>query len=84
MSMFSIFKKKKEVKTETVEPFPPLSPLPKPEINIETTGIENVRAKMDLMMTQLDNLNIRMETLNQRVDRIDRMLQEIYMIAKRG
>lgn len=43
---------------------------------------ENVKAKMDLVLTQMQSLNVRYETLNARLDRIEQMIQEIYKIAK--
>jgi len=51
-------------------------------ITAETTGNENVRAKMDLVLTQMESMNIRMETLGQRLERLERMVQEIWTIAK--
>jgi len=53
-------------------------------ITAETTGSENVRAKMDLVLTQIESMNIRMETLGQRLERLERMVQEIWTIAKQG
>jgi len=46
------------------------------------TNIENVKAKMDLVLTQIQSLNVRYETLNSRLERIEQMIQEIYRIAK--
>lgn len=47
-------------------------------------GDENVRAKMDLIATHLESLKVQYETLNERVARIEKMLNEIYVIAKRS
>lgn len=43
---------------------------------------ENVKAKMDLVLTQIQSLNVRQETLNERLNRIEKMIEEIYRIAK--
>ena len=56
--------------------------LPKPSMS-ETSTTDNMKAKMDLVLTQLESLNVRYETLNQRLSNIERMVQEIYVIAKR-
>ena len=45
-------------------------------------NVENVKAKMDLVLTQMQSLNVRYETLNSRLERIEQMIQEIYKIAK--
>jgi hypothetical protein len=52
-----------------------------PEITGET-NIENVKAKMDLVLTQIQSLNVRYETVNSRLERIEQTIQEIYKIAK--
>jgi len=43
---------------------------------------ENVKAKMDLVLIQMQSMNVRYETLNSRLERIEQMIQEIYRIAK--
>jgi hypothetical protein len=74
-----IFRRKKE------EPLAlPESSLPNlPKVTPETASTENMKAKMDLLLTQLESLNVRYETLNQRLQNIERMIQEIYVIAKK-
>ncbi len=69
------FRKKEEPKE--------LEPLPKVEITPQTTSIENVRSKMDLLMTQLESLTVKHQTLSEKIDRIEKMVQEIYTIAKK-
>jgi len=56
----------------------------RPPVTSETAGSENVRAKMDLVLTQMESMNIRIETLNQRFERLEKMVQEIWTIAKQG
>lgn len=65
-----IFRRKKE------EPLP-VPEIPKPELTTETVTIENVKAKMDSIAIQLD-------TLNTRIDQMERMVREIYVIAKKS
>lgn len=51
--------------------------------SVESASNENVRVKVDLVLTQMESVNIRMETISQRLDRLERMIQEIWTIAKR-
>lgn len=54
-----------------------------PKVNVAgEANVENVKAKMDLVLTQIQSLNVRYETLNERLDRIEKMIAEIYRIAK--
>jgi hypothetical protein len=66
------FKKKKDIDN---------LPLPK-EITLETTTADNVKAKMDLIMTQLDSLKTQNDVLNQKIENMDKILKEIYALAK--
>jgi len=76
MGFWDRFKKKpKETELRELKP---------PPMTAETAGAENVRAKMDLVLTQLESMNIRIETLDQRLERLERMVQEIWTIAKQG
>jgi len=72
MGIFSRLKfwKKKE------EPLPAVPEI-KPEITPESTRIENVKAKMDLILTQLDSLRVQNETLSERIKNIERLVTEI-------
>ena len=53
-------------------------------IGKETPEMSNVRAKMDLVMTQLESMTIKYQNLIEKIDRIERMVQEIYTIAKKS
>lgn len=55
---------------------------PKVNLNAGEANVENVKAKMDLVLTQIQSLNVRYETFNERLDRIEKMIAEIYRIAK--
>lgn len=73
------FWKKKEKDIDIMKNIPPLPDLPK---MTGDANAENVKAKMDLVLTQIQSLNVRYETLNERLQRIEQMIQEIYRIAK--
>ena len=81
----SIFRRKKtEDALSDLGPLPPpVSTYPSGSMSMESTASDNMKAKMDLLMTQVEALNVRYETLNERLKNIERMIQEIYMIAKR-
>lgn len=87
MGIFSglgrIFRRKKpdsmEFREETATlPMGSLPPLP----TAESTNVENVKARMDLVLTQMDSLRVQLETLNNRVVNIERMIRELYDMAK--
>lgn len=71
MGLFSRLKfwRKKE------EPLPPVEI--KREIIPEATTMENLKAKMDLVLTQLDSLRVQNETLNERIKNIEKLVTEI-------
>lgn len=73
-----IFGRKKELPPIPKE----ILELPK-TVTAESSDTGNLKAKMDLLLTQLESLNVRYETLNQRLANMERMVQEIYVIAKR-
>jgi hypothetical protein len=67
--MFDWFKKKK------VEPLPqPVEPLPKPEPKVEISKL-SPEQKIELISAQI-------EAMNERIKNIERMIEEIYKIAK--
>ncbi|MEM5869786.1 MAG: hypothetical protein QXR09_01315 [Candidatus Aenigmatarchaeota archaeon] len=70
--MFSWFKKKeKPLPPESLKPLEPLEPLePKPEVNKIPT-----EQKIELLLAQI-------EAMNERLKNIERMVEEIYKIAK--
>lgn len=74
------FWKKKEKDTDMNLKIP-MAPQDLPKMTGEANA-ENVKAKMDLVLTQIQSLNVRYETLNERLQRIEAMIQEIYRIAK--
>lgn len=85
MAFWNIFKKKPKLDTKLPADVRANMTLKQPDYSSftqESTGNENVRAKMDLALTQMESMNIRLETLNQRMERLERMVQEIWTIAK--
>jgi hypothetical protein len=75
--VFEIFKRKKVVEKPEIKL--PEAPLPKTE---KMPEIENIAAKVDLLLAQLDRLRIQYDTLSTRISEIERMLKEIYEMAK--
>ena len=62
-------------------------PLPEPaemtkEMNSETTTLDNVKAKMDLILTQMDSLRTEYAVLNERTKTMEKLLNEIIALAK--
>ncbi len=52
------------------------------EVTPEAVTTENVKAKMDLVLAQVDSLRTQYEALNQRTQTIESMVREIYNLAK--
>lgn len=75
------FKRKEPMPSDVTKP-----EIPKPtglEVSpLEKTTAENVRAKMDLVMTQLDSLRTQYETLNERIKNIEKLVMEIRSYCK--
>ncbi|MBI2084501.1 MAG: hypothetical protein HYT70_02720 [Candidatus Aenigmarchaeota archaeon] len=46
------------------------------------TSMENLKAKIDMMMAQVESIKLEYQALDQRIQNMERMLREIYMIAK--
>lgn len=68
-SRLKFWRKKKEVSPPPVEI--------KREITPESATIENLKAKMDLVLTQLDSLRVQNETLSERIKNIEKLVTEI-------
>lgn len=75
MDIFSFLRRKKE--PDVVPELPPMEPFPTPEGDMGSASIENVKAKIDLLLTRIDSLKTQYETLNERVKNIEAMVQEI-------
>lgn len=43
---------------------------------------DNIKAKVDLMLSQIDSLKIEYEAINQRIQNIERMVRELYSMSK--
>lgn len=79
--VFGIFKKIFKSKKEE-QPMSPLTGIAKPGIAAETTSAENMKAKMDLVLAELDSLRVQYEAINQRIQTIETMVKELYAMAK--
>jgi hypothetical protein len=84
MGLGDIFKRKK--KDALLEQLPQEIAMQaaKPNISREVSTEENLKAKMDLIATHLESVKVQQAMLNERLERMDKILQEIYMIAKRS
>jgi len=83
MGRFSIFGRKKRRIVEPIEPhFPTRFPPRISDISGETTMMENIKSKMNLVLTQIDSIRIDYQIMNERVSKIEKLLKEIYELAK--
>ena len=74
--------KKKESPAEAALTNYPASPTNQPMGYPTDASTENLKAKVDLMLTQIDSLKIEYEAINQRIQNIERMVKELYAMAK--
>jgi len=80
--MFNIFKRKKEKElTLPKEPGLAEKPLPEPVLEKPSTK-EDVKPQLDLILARIDNLKIQYDALNERLNSIEKMIKEIYEMAK--
>ncbi len=82
-----IFKKKKSVDEILKEVPKGLPSVPSTEGNnfgttSESATTANVKARMDLVLTQMDSLRVQYESVNERLINIEKMLKELYDMAK--
>ena len=79
-----ILKKKEEPKI--LEPLPLQNPLEVPvhEKPAVPVTVENIKTKIDLIISEIGSLKMRGETMDGKIAEIERMVREIYDIAKRG
>ena len=65
----------------------PLPPPKLPELtekHHEPHVVENLRTKMELILSQIDTLKAKNDTMNEKIEQIEKMVKEIYEIAKSG
>jgi len=74
MGIFSIFRRKKK---ESELPPEPESEAMRGPITPRSVEAGNVRAQMDLVMAQIDSLRMQYETINARLQNIERLVTEI-------
>lgn len=90
MGIFSriagLFRRKKKPLDDDILknlPRPPAAAAGMPRsITGEAVAAENVRARMDLVLTQMDSLRVQYETLNERLASVEKMIKELYDMAK--
>ena len=76
-----LFGRRKE-REESLSPEPAqVTAQPRATLPTDTT-LENLKAKIDMMMAQVDSLKLEYDAMNQRMQNMERMIREIYMIAK--
>lgn len=81
-------KKKEPPVEEPLTNYPPYTPpATQPSYSAQPAyptdvASENLKAKVDLMLTQIDSLKIEYEAINQRIQNIERMVRELYAMAK--
>jgi len=78
MGIFSKIREKFGKKEEEPE-IPEISLEERP--TFEPATLENIKAKMDLILTQMENLKIQNETLLERLKIIEKLLIEIRKLA---
>lgn len=69
-------------KKEPLPPLPPPEPEPKPDTGLSLAAEGNVKAKIELMMTQMDSLQTQYAALNERIKNIERLVTEIRSFCK--
>ncbi len=74
-------KKKADAEQATGYPSPETMDMKNPAAYPNPTD-DNLKAKMDLMMSQIDSMRIEYDAINQRIQNIERMVKEIYTMAK--
>ena len=76
--------KKKEPPAEEIPltNYPSYTPPTQPPVYPTDASSENLKAKVDLMLAQIDSLKIEYEAINQRIQNIERMVRELYAMAK--
>lgn len=79
MAIFKFGSKKKE-EPKIEEPAVRMPALP--EVPNEPANLENIKTKVDLILSQIDSLKIRYESLNERIILIEKMVKEMYDMAK--
>ena len=78
--LLGIFKRKQpEMPAEALPEEMPFSAL---EMDQETTTIENLKAKIDLIATHFDTLKTQYEVLNEKISAIEKMVKEMYRMSK--
>jgi hypothetical protein len=73
------FGKKKEPELPPIElpPSPPTQPKPN-----ESVTMESLKMKMDLLALHMESLKAQYSAINERLENLEKMVKEIYALAK--
>ena len=83
MGLFSRWKKKKEKLDEPK--FPTNAPYPQPTQTapaVPMSSTSSVKAEMDLVLSQMENLRMQYEAINAKLQNIERVVAEIRSFCK--
>ena len=80
--IWGIFRRTKTEDNVPAVPETPQAQMPAREITAESATTENVKARMDLVLTQMDSLRVQYQAISERVANIERMVKELYDMAK--
>ncbi len=73
--------KSREPVQDQLPPLPP-SDIPPSQFQPSDVATNNLKSKIDLMLSQVDSMKVEYDAINQRLQTIERMVRELYMMAK--
>lgn len=78
------FGKRKEEKLAPIPSVaaPLTAPVPAQPMMQEPATLESVKSKMDLLLSRVDNMKTQQDLLNERISNMERILKELYAMAK--
>lgn len=79
--LFGRIKKKETLEAQPAYPTQQYTQ-PASQGQLPDVAADNLKAKIDLMMSQVDSLKLEYEAMNQRIQNIERMVRELYAMAK--
>lgn len=85
MGIFSFFRKKKEERKPELpkETIPEIKPGEiEPKIETKPEEIKTLEARTNLLLTKFESLEAKQESISERLKNIERMLNELYQMAK--
>lgn len=85
MGLFDVFKRKEkleEVQAREVPSLPPVENIPPPPPVMKEEPKDRGVEKIDLVIDKINNLKLDYEILKEKVEKIEKMVEEIYNMAK--